>query len=81
MIICVANIALNIFKKKTPVIYRLNSIVRTLNMNEYGNAEKLYGILTNFIRKMTDYFFTIIGEKDSSNNPLKKMYSLEKVQS
>ena len=32
-------------------------------MNEYDNEEDFYGILTNFIRKLTDLFIIIIGEK------------------
>ena len=60
MIIRVANIGLNhciyTLKKKISVINRLNLLVRKLNMNEYGNEEKLYGISTNLIRKLTDLF-------------------------
>ena len=35
-------------------IERFNLLVRTLNMNEDENVEKLHGISTNFIRKLTD---------------------------
>ena len=45
-----------------------------MNTNDDENEEKLYGILTNFIRKLTDFFFVIIGEKSSSNIPLNNMY-------
>ena len=32
-------------------------------MNDDENDEKVCGILTHFIRKLTDLFFIIIGEK------------------
>ena len=53
---------------------KLNLVVRTLNMNEDDKEEKFYGILTNFIRKLTDLFFIIIREKASTNHPLSNIY-------
>ena len=41
----------------------LNSLVKTLNINEDKNQEKLYGISTNFIRKLANFSFIKIGEK------------------
>ena len=40
----------------------MHSLVRTLNMNEDENEEKLYIIWTNFIRKLTYLFLVRIGE-------------------
>ena len=40
--------------------------------------EKFCGVSTDFIRKLTDLFFIIIGEKSSTNIPLSKMYRLRK---
>ena len=44
------------------------------------NEEKCYGVSTNFIRKLTDFSFIIIGERVSTNIPLNKMYRFKKVQ-
>ena len=49
-------------------------------MNDDDNEEKFYGILTNLIRKLTDLFFIVIGEKASTNLPLNNMYHILKVQ-
>ena len=49
-------------------------------MNDNNNEEKLYGISTNFIRKLTGLFFMITDEKSSSNIPLKKINSFLKFQ-
>ena len=46
-------------------------------MNDY-NKEKCCGVSTDFIRKLTDLFYIIIGEKISTNIPLSKMYRLGK---
>ena len=67
-------------QNKMSIVNRLHTLVWMLNTNEDYNGKILYGILTNFIRKLTDFFFTMIGEKESSNIPLNKIYSLEKVQ-
>ena len=40
--------------------------------------EKCGGVSTDFIRKLTDFFFIIIGEKSSTNIILRKMYLLRK---
>ena len=58
-------------QNKMSIIKRFNTLVRTLNINEDKNQEKLHGISTKVIRKLTDLFFTIIGEKASSNFPFK----------
>ena len=62
------------------VTEKSNLLVRTLNMNDDDPEAKFCGILTNFIRKPTDFFFIIIGEKASTNIPLKKMYYLIKME-
>ena len=46
-------------------------------MNDY-NKKECCGVSTDFIRKLTDLFFIIIGEKASTNIPLSKMYRLRK---
>ena len=46
-------------------------------MND-DDMEKCCGVSTDFIRKLTDLFFIIIGEKASTNIPLRKMYHLRK---
>ena len=42
-------------------------------MND-DNEEDVHGISTNFIKKLTDLFFIIIGEKASTNVPLSNIY-------
>ena len=82
MICSVAKIALNkkkLIQKKMSVIERLNLLVRTLNMNDDDNEAKVCGILTKLIRKLTDLFFLIIGEKASTNLPLNRNYYLRKM--
>ena len=59
------------------VLEKLYNLVKTLNMNDY-NEGKCYGVSTDFIRKLTDLFFISIGEKASTNIPLRKMYRLIK---
>ena len=51
-------------KKKMNVIEKLHLLIRTPNTNN-DNEEECYGISTNFIRNLTDFFSTIIGEKSS----------------
>ena len=51
-----------IIKNKMCVMEKLYNLVKTLNMND-ENMEKCCGVSTGFIRKLTDLFFTIIGEK------------------
>ena len=41
-------------------------------MNEDDNEENLYGIFTNFIRKLTDLFYTIIDENNLPKLPCTK---------
>ena len=57
---------------------KLCSIVKKLNMND-DKTENCCSISTYFIRKFTDFFFIIIGEKSSSNIPLRKIYRLRKI--
>ena len=42
------------------------------------DMENCCDVSTDFIRKWTDLFFIIIGEKASTNIPLRKMYRLRK---
>ena len=49
--------------KKMTIINILHLLLIMLNIIEDKNEEKVYGISTNFTRKLTDLFFTIIGEK------------------
>ena len=57
-----------------------HTLVIILNINEDDNEEKLYGILINFIRKLTDFFFTIIGENHLQNFLLTIFITNKKVQ-
>ena len=57
---------------------KLYNIVKTLNMND-DNKKNCCVVSTYFIRNMTGLFFIIIGEKASTNIPLKKMYCLRKI--
>ena len=59
------------------VIKKLYNLVKTLNMND-DNEGKCCGASTDFIRKLTDFFFIIISEKASTNIPLRKMHHLIK---
>ena len=61
------------------VIEKLNLLVRILNMNDDDDEAKLCGISTKFIRKLTDLFFIIIGEKSSENLPLNNTYYSRKM--
>ena len=61
-------------KNKMNIIEKLYLLVKILNM-KYNNDKKCYGISTDSIRKLTDLFFIIIGEKVSTNIPLRKMYN------
>ena len=54
------------------------NLVKTLNMND-DNMEKCCGVSTDFIRKLVDLFFIIIGEKAPTNIPLSKMYRFKKM--
>ena len=44
------------------VLEKLYLLVKKLNMN-YENEEKCFGSSTDYIKKPTDFFFIIIGEK------------------
>ena len=59
------------------VLEKLYNLVKTLNVND-DNEEKCYGISTDFIRKLTDFFLITIGEKASTNIPLRKINRLRK---
>ena len=48
-----------------------------MNIND-DNEEKCCGVSTDFIRKLTSLFYITIGEKASTNIPLRKMYRLRK---
>ena len=50
-----------------------------MKINDDKNKGKLCEILTKFIRKLTHFFFRIIGEKSSTNLPLNNMYYLRKM--
>ena len=56
---------------------KLYNLVKTLNMND-DKKGKYCGVSTDFIRKLTDFFFVIIGEKASTNISLGKMYRFRK---
>ena len=69
---CTKSLGLKI-KKKMIVFKKLYNLVNTLNVND-DNKEKCYGVSTDYVRKLTDYFFIAIGEKESTNNSLRKLY-------
>ena len=50
---------------------KLYNLVKTLNIND-ENKENCCGVSTDFIRKLRDLFFIIIGKKASTNIPLGK---------
>ena len=75
---CTKSLCLDIIKKRID-LEKLYNLVKTLNMND-ENMEKCCGVSTDFIRKFTDLFFIIIGEKASTKIPLRKMYRLRKVE-
>ena len=54
-------------------------LVRTLNKNDDDNEVELCDVWTKFIRKLTNLFFLIIGEKASTNIPLNKTNYLRKM--
>ena len=58
-------------------LYKLYNLVKTLNINK-DNRETCCAVPTDFIKELTDFFFIIIGEKDSTNIPFRKMYCLRK---
>ena len=47
---------------------KLYNLVKTLNMND-ENMEKCCGVSTDFIRKLTNFFFIIIGENPQQTLP------------
>ena len=59
------------------VLNKLYNLVKKLNMND-DNEGKCYGVSTDFIRKLKDFFFITIGEKASTKISLRKMYCLRK---
>ena len=71
---CTKSLCLEIFKIYLEKCYNL---VKTLNMND-DDMEKCCGVSTDFIRKLTDFLFILIGEKASINIPLRKMNRLRK---
>ena len=74
---CTKSLCLEI-KRKMSDLEKLYNLVKTLNMND-DKTEKCCGVSTYFIRKLTDYFLIIIGEKASTYIPLRKNYRLRKV--
>ena len=44
----------------------------------YDNKKKCFGVSTDFIIKLMDLSFLIIGKKASTNIPLRKIYCLRK---
>ena len=58
-------------------IDKLYTLVKTQNIND-DNEENCCGVSTGLIRKLTDLFFTAIGEKASTNIPLSKIHRLRK---
>ena len=59
------------------VLEKLYNLVKVLNIND-DNEEKRCGVSTDFIRKLTDFFFITIGEKSSTNILLNKIHLLRK---
>ena len=64
---CTKSLCLEI-KKKIIVLDKLYNLFKTLNVND-DDEEKLYGVSTYFIRKMTYLFFINIGEKHQQTSP------------
>ena len=64
-------------KKKTSSLEKSYNLVKILNIND-DKEETCRGVSTDFIRKLTDFFFITIGEKPSKNIPLSKIYRLRK---
>ena len=58
---CTKSLCLGI-KNKMSALKKLYKILKTLTIND-DNEKKCYGVSTDFIRKLTDLFFVIIGEK------------------
>ena len=71
---CTKSFCLEI-KKKKGALDKLYNLVKTLNINN-DDMEKCCGVSTDFIRKLTDFFLIIIGEKFSTKNPLRKICRL-----
>ena len=74
---CNKSVCLYIQKEK---MFLKNCIYLTLNMNDGDNEAKVCGILTHFIRKLTNHFFVIIGVKYWTDIPLNKTYYLRKME-
>ena len=67
---CNKSLCLDI-KNKMSALEKLYNLVIALNMNG-DNMGKCCGVSTDFIRKLTDLFFIIVGEKSSTHIPLRK---------
>ena len=74
---CTKSLHLDI-KKKMCALEKLYNLVKKLNMND-DKTEKCCGVSSDFIGKLTDFFFILIGEKASKNVSLRKMYRLRKI--
>ena len=64
---CTKSLCLDI-KKKMSALEKLYNLVKILNMND-DNKEKCCGVSNDFIRKLTDFIFIIIGEKPQQTFP------------
>ena len=64
-------------KNKRKSLDKWYNLVETLNTNN-EDIDKCCGVSTDFISKLTDFFFIIIGEKASTNIPWSKMNRLKK---
>ena len=64
-------------EKKTISLGKLYILFKTLKIND-GNREKCCGVSTDFLRRLTDFFFIIVGETGSTNIPLSKINRMRK---
>ena len=75
---CSQSLCLDI-KNKIKYLDKLYILVETLNTKN-EDIDKCCGVSTDFISKLTNFLFTIIGEKASTNIPWSKMNWLKKMQ-
>ena len=66
-------------QKKMNVLEIFHLLVRTLKMNNDNYEAKVCDILANFIRKLTDLFFIVIGRKHQQNVPWSRCITLKKT--
>ena len=60
------------YDKKLNIFKDLHKLVRTLK-NDDITADGTYGVWCDFIRKLSDYFFTIIDGKKDQNTTLQSL--------